>query len=696
MTSALIAGQIGKALYIGDGRYLILDVEGQEESVEDSRGEVALFFDSGAEIRSVSDKTLNINQTSDLLQFYHQAYRAMTMALSGMNRDLSYETRALCIEAAEELLASDSIINFVQSRLLARPLPSVANVGRGIELAEKAGAKLLKSIYEMLTQSQRAIRLLLESWAEVAQEHFDVDEAQAVEQTMIEIGLFAEMVKALAANDIRTLNARVVAFGMSSESRSIRQGFIIANELRTRVIEKYALSEGKRFNRQDAAQADAYSDDESEDFSEEKDRVKELISRFNAREWNWKPSRAHEALEKIASQIAAISKLIRQGNLHRAEDFLCNLLEFHLQHSEKEHVAMSLCSLAKVALDANEFDFADSLVHSATLLEVDDAVIETTQAEILKARGRFDEALAEYKKVIERFPDNVVARNGYAEVLKGMGQLDEALAEYKKVIERFPDDVVARASYAEVLKGMGQLDKASAEYKRVIERFPDNVVARSGYAEVLKEMGQLDRALAEYERITDQFPLDRVARTGRATLLILNNRFEEARRLMSEQELVSRDDWIDYHVVAISYLREGNFKEAIPRLDFGLKNAVWTDVNTYFATALGFAKILNRDFVAAEQVLTSNVVPLHSFQKQSHLILIGHSQAAQGKVEKAARTLNEVPNTGNPTVVNIKDALAKRYNLAPGQADKLAESEISRLDKEITEKEFLLVLPRAA
>src|SRR5205807_10469323 len=180
-----------------------------------------------------------------------------------------------------------------------------------------------------------------------------------------------------------------------------------------------------------------------------------------------------------------------------ADRYLGDLIEFHVEHSEREHLAMSLCSLAKIAIDARSFELAEKLVDYALGLGIDDVVISSTQAQMFKSTGDFDKALVVYEETMARFPNDEVVRNGYAEVLKSMGDFDKALVVYEETMARFPNDEVARNGYAEVLKSMGNFDKALAVYEETMARFPNDEVARGGYAEVLKSMGDFDKARSE-------------------------------------------------------------------------------------------------------------------------------------------------------------------------------------------------------
>ncbi len=81
----------------------------------------------------------------------------------------------------------------------------------------------------------------------------------------------------------------------------------------------------------------------------------------------------------------------------------------------------------------------------------------------LQQSGRSDQALAIGWETIERFPDNVVARNGLGEVLKSRGDLDQAEAIYRQTVERFPSDVVARTGLARLLNLRSGASEQSAE-----------------------------------------------------------------------------------------------------------------------------------------------------------------------------------------------------------------------------------------
>jgi len=237
---------------------------------------------------------------------------------------------------------------------------------------------------------------------------------------------------------------------------------------------------------------------------------------------------------------------------------------------------------------------------------------------------------------------------------------------------------------------MGEFDKALAVYEQAMERFPNDEVARGGYAEVLKSMGEFDKALAVYEQTIERFKRNRVLLNGYASVLLLVNRFEEARSFLPKTRPRSKQDWIDYHVIAMSYLKEGDTDEAIRRLTYGLNSVPWPAQESYFANALALAKIRKKEFAEVPKILPTNVPNIDFVQRQTRLVLVGHSQAALGKKDEAVRTLAELGRATNPRVINLREAISRRYRLDEQSPVVLSEAEARILDSTIDEQEFLL------
>ena len=164
----------------------------------------------------------------------------------------------------------------------------------------------------------------------------------------------------------------------------------------------------------------------------------------------------------------------------------------------------------------------------------DDVFARNGLAEALREAGKGQEAEQVYRETIERFPDNVVARNGLAEALREAGNLQEAEQVYRETIERFPDNAVARNGLAEALREAGKRREAEQVYRETIERFPDNVVAPCGLAETLRAASRSSEAEQVYRETIRRFPHSVTARCGLALTLHAKGRLVEAEHIYVE------------------------------------------------------------------------------------------------------------------------------------------------------------------
>jgi tetratricopeptide (TPR) repeat protein len=88
----------------------------------------------------------------------------------------------------------------------------------------------------------------------------------------------------------------------------------------------------------------------------------------------------------------------------------------------------------------------------------------------VKAQGRYDEALAHFRKAASRYPRDRVVVNQIGRVLFLKRQYDDAIAELTKVLAIDPEDL--QAHYNLMLAYRGKGDAARAEKEQALyERF---------------------------------------------------------------------------------------------------------------------------------------------------------------------------------------------------------------------------------
>jgi len=84
----------------------------------------------------------------------------------------------------------------------------------------------------------------------------------------------------------------------------------------------------------------------------------------------------------------------------------------------------------------------------------------------LAAQGKHSEALAEFKKALEKAPDEPVILAHIAGALMNTNQLAEALATYQKAIALKPDDAALYTNMGVLLGKMGKPEEAKEAFKK--------------------------------------------------------------------------------------------------------------------------------------------------------------------------------------------------------------------------------------
>ena len=149
---------------------------------------------------------------------------------------------------------------------------------------------------------------------------------------------------------------------------------------------------------------------------------------------------------------------------------------------------------------------SDNLDHERKLLKYN-KLIEKAK-DIGKKDKEFENALALLRQATELLPDEIEGRWGLATALHHSGKIEEAIVEYKKLIEDFPDNTRFKFEYGQVLlinnqiqDGLREIGKAMAE----TDEF-DPFLIRIG--EIYEKTGMIKEALIAYESYLEKFPYD--------------------------------------------------------------------------------------------------------------------------------------------------------------------------------------------
>src|SRR5262245_1563428 len=118
------------------------------------------------------------------------------------------------------------------------------------------------------------------------------------------------------------------------------------------------------------------------------------------------------------------------------------------------------------------------------------------------------EALARFQAIVDRDPDNQVARIGLAEALRGAGRVLEAINHFTLLSDRAPNDPRFAVRLGQLYGSLGDLDRARFHFERAYKLDPKNPDAVRSLA-LLNDVGdRAPEALRYYRELLALYPSD--------------------------------------------------------------------------------------------------------------------------------------------------------------------------------------------
>ena len=122
-------------------------------------------------------------------------------------------------------------------------------------------------------------------------------------------------------------------------------------------------------------------------------------------------------------------------------------------------------------------------------------------------KGKLDDAIAEFQKVIEIDPNN----NIYAHLCVGnlyyqKGKLDDAIVYLQKVVEIDPNNLLGHFYLGGCYAVQGELNDATNIFQQALEIDPNFTMAHFGLGEIYYIQGKYELAITKFLHITDLLP----------------------------------------------------------------------------------------------------------------------------------------------------------------------------------------------
>ena len=134
-------------------------------------------------------------------------------------------------------------------------------------------------------------------------------------------------------------------------------------------------------------------------------------------------------------------------------------------------------------------------------------------ADQLLRSGGYEEAIIEYRRVLQRRPDDAAAANNMGNACQKLGRFAEAVACYRRARDAWPHNAAIRSNLGRALEASGHAQQGLEELGRALELAPDSAEIHFHIATLLEHQLFLKEARHYYEaalRLKPDYPAARI------------------------------------------------------------------------------------------------------------------------------------------------------------------------------------------
>ena len=159
------------------------------------------------------------------------------------------------------------------------------------------------------------------------------------------------------------------------------------------------------------------------------------------------------------------------------------------------------------ALDQKEYVKADSFLTTAIRYDGNNFDAYLLRAMARNGLNLFDDAIADYNRVIEIVPQHFVAHYNRALLRSLVGDDNRALEDFSYILQREPDNTLARYNRALLRERTGDFQGAITDYTELIKSYPNFIYGYYARAACRRKTGDIRGALAD-ETVVARSQLD--------------------------------------------------------------------------------------------------------------------------------------------------------------------------------------------
>jgi tetratricopeptide (TPR) repeat protein len=218
----------------------------------------------------------------------------------------------------------------------------------------------------------------------------------------------------------------------------------------------------------------------------------------------------------------------------------------------------------EAAYGCGRFDEAIADFRRALELNPTVALTHVNLGTVLNNRGRPDEAIAECRKALEYDPRCATAHFNLGLAMRDRGRIDEAIGHLKEASKIDPQLAAAYNALGNILEKQGRIDQAMENLHKALEVDPNFMSAHNNLGSCLRSRGRAQEAIVEFEKALEIDPKSVAPHYNLAITLVDQGRVDEAIAHYQATLAIDPRFFLAYNDLGIVLCRQGRFNEAIP------------------------------------------------------------------------------------------------------------------------------------
>jgi tetratricopeptide (TPR) repeat protein len=264
-------------------------------------------------------------------------------------------------------------------------------------------------------------------------------------------------------------------------------------------------------------------------------------------------------------------------------------------------------------------------------------VVHLQLAALLFQIGKYDEAISEYKKVLDLQPDDRKAIYGLSQSYEAKNDLKEAIDAYKRFLELEPTNEQVRNRIIALYYQTGRMDEAIKEAESYSILSPDDPEARKKLGALYLSQGDYQKAESLFVLYIQSKPDDAQIHFYLGRIAVQKENFEKAKEEFETAVALEDsvpDGWIN---LALVYLKQDSTQKAIQVYERAMEKV--TD-KTLILYLLGTAYAQEKNYDSAISILrkASDKSP----EDTRILLALGSTYEQSGDFDQAVATLERL------------------------------------------------------